>query len=179
MIVTIIVGAASENWILASKGLIKGPGDHMGPKWSIMNWSVGLGDNLSVLGALDWRTWVLTSVSVHLLILLLCFVLAYCDKWPSLHHKRVEKLSPDDRTKIREVVEENWDELLKCSKNLIDARLEDGEKLINCQAFTLFKAKLTKCNRLVRLLQKNWKLRGKNLWSCQGYEVQAAIAWWR
>ena len=73
---------------------------------------------------------MLTSVSVHLLILILCFVLAYCDKWPSLHHKRVEKLSPDDRTKIREVVEENWDELLKCSKNLIDARLEDGEKFI-------------------------------------------------
>ena len=74
---------------------------------------------------------MLTSVSVHLLILLLCFVLVYCDKWPSLHHRRIEKLCLDDRTLIREVVDESWDELLNCAKNLIDARLEDGEKFIN------------------------------------------------
>ena len=75
----------------------------------------------------------MTSVSVHLLILLLCFVLVYCDKWPSLHHRRInfKKLSPDDRTLIKEVVDESWDELLNCAKDLIDARLEDGEKFIN------------------------------------------------
>ena len=76
---------------------------------------------------------MLTSVSVHLLIILLCFVLVYFDKWPSLHHRRVnfKKLSLDDRTLIKEVVDESWDELLNCAKNLIDARLEDGEKFIN------------------------------------------------
>ena len=73
----------------------------------------------------------MTSVSVHLLILLLCFVLVYFDKWPSLHHRRIEKLSPDDWTLIKEVVDESWDELLNCAKNLIDARLEDGQKFIN------------------------------------------------
>ena len=72
----------------------------------------------------------MSSVSVHLLILLLCFVLAYCDKWPSLHHRRVnfKKLSLDDRTLIKEVVDESWEELINCAKNLIDAQLEDGKK---------------------------------------------------
>ena len=28
---------------------------------------------------------------------------------------------------IKQVVDENWDELLNCAKNLIDAKLEDGE----------------------------------------------------
>ena len=28
---------------------------------------------------------------------------------------------------IKQVVEEHWEELLKCTKDLIDARLEDGE----------------------------------------------------
>ena len=30
---------------------------------------------------------------------------------------------------INQVVDENWDELLTCAKDLIDAKLEDGERL--------------------------------------------------
>ena len=33
--------------------------------------------------------------------------------------------------KIKQVVEESWEELLKCSKDLQDAKLEDGEKYFN------------------------------------------------
>ena len=29
---------------------------------------------------------------------------------------------------FNQVVDENWDELLNCAKDLIDAKLEDGEK---------------------------------------------------
>ena len=75
---------------------------------------------------MDWRVWALTSASVHLLILLVCFVLVYYDKWPSFHHRRVEKLSLGARIRIKQVVDEHWEELLDCAKNLIDARLEDG-----------------------------------------------------
>ena len=32
---------------------------------------------------------------------------------------------------INQVVDENWDELLTCAKDLIDAKLEDGEKYFN------------------------------------------------
>ena len=30
---------------------------------------------------------------------------------------------------IKQVVEESWEELLQCAKDLIDARLEDGKKI--------------------------------------------------
>ena len=82
-------------------------------------------------GELDWRVLALTSPAVHLLILGVCFVLVYCDKWSSLHHRRIESLSRGTRMKIKQVVEESWEELLKCSKDLQDAKLEDGEKYFN------------------------------------------------
>ena len=68
----------------------------------------------------------MTSASVHLLILLVCFVLVYCNCWPSFHHRKVENLSLGARIRIKQVVAEHWEELLDCAKNLIDARLEDG-----------------------------------------------------
>ena len=71
----------------------------------------------------------MSSPSVHLLILLVCFVLVKCDWWPSWHHKRIENLSLGDRIRIKQVVEESWEELLQCAKDLIDARLEDGKKI--------------------------------------------------
>ena len=78
-------------------------------------------------GTVNWKLWALASPSVHLLFLLVCVVLVYCDLWPSIHHKKIKKLSPGARRKIEQVVEQNWEELLACVKDLIDARLEDGE----------------------------------------------------
>ena len=80
--------------------------------------------------------WSLASPSLHLLILLLCFALVYCGWWPSSHHRRVDKLSLGARMKIKLVVEENWDELLKRTKDLIDATLEDGEKIVTKSFWT-------------------------------------------
>ena len=68
----------------------------------------------------------MTSTSVHLLILLVCFALVYYDKWPSFHHRRIESLSLGARIRIKQVVEESWEELLNCAKDLLDARSEDG-----------------------------------------------------
>ena len=95
-------------------------------------------NSLFVLGELDWRAWVLTSTSVHLLILLVCYVLVKCDCWPTLHHRRIKKLSHEGRTKIKQVVEESWEELLNCAKDLIDAKLEDGENYIVPTCMTLW-----------------------------------------
>ena len=78
-------------------------------------------------GTVNWKLWALASPSAYLLFLLVCVVLVYCDLWPSIHHKRIKKLSPGARRKIEQVVEQNWEELLACVKDLIDARLEDGE----------------------------------------------------
>ena len=78
-------------------------------------------------GTVNWKLWALASPSVHLLFLLVCVVLVYCDLWPSIHHKKIKKLSPGARRKIEQVVEQNWEELLACVKDLIHARLEDGE----------------------------------------------------
>ena len=75
---------------------------------------------------MDWRVWALTSTSVHLLVLLVCFALAYCDKWPSFHHRKIKTLSLGTRIRIKQVVDESWDDLLNCAKDLIDAQLEDG-----------------------------------------------------
>ena len=80
--------------------------------------------------------WSLASPSLHLLILLLCFALVTCGWWPSSHHRRVDKLSLGARMKIKLVVEENWDELLKRTKDLIDATLEDGEKIVTKSFWT-------------------------------------------
>ena len=82
-------------------------------------------------GELDWRVLALTSPAVHLLILGVCFVLVYHDKWPSWHHRRIESLSHGARMNIKQVVEKSWDELLNCAKDLQDAKLEDGEKYFN------------------------------------------------
>ena len=81
-------------------------------------------------GTVNWRVWALTSTSVHLLILLVCFAFVYCDCWPTFHHRRMRSIRLGDRIKIKQVVAENWEELLTCAKDLIDAKLEDGEKLI-------------------------------------------------
>ena len=70
----------------------------------------------------------MTSPAIHLLILLVCFFLVYCGRWPSLHHRRIESLSLGARIRIKQVVDESWDELLNGAKDLIDARLEDGEE---------------------------------------------------
>ena len=72
--------------------------------------------------------WALTSPSVHLLILLICLALVCCDLWPSLHHRRIKNLSPGARIRIKQVVEESWEELFNYAKELMDARIEDGEK---------------------------------------------------
>ena len=82
---------------------------------------------VSFSGTVYWRVWALSPLLAHLLILLVCLVLVKCDWWPSWHHRRIENLSLGARMEIKRVVEENWEELLKCTKDLIDARLEDGE----------------------------------------------------
>ena len=76
----------------------------------------------------DWRIWTLASSSVHLVILLVVLLLVSCGWWPSWHHRRVESLNLETRSEICRVVNENWDQLLKIAKDLVDARLEDGEK---------------------------------------------------
>ena len=83
---------------------------------------------LSLSGKVDWRLWAIASPAVHLIILLLCFIFVRCGWWPSLHHRRIYSLSLRARTKINQVVEESWEELL-CAKDLMDTRLEDGKQL--------------------------------------------------
>ena len=56
---------------------------------------------------MDWKVWALTSTSVHLLILLVCFVLVYYDKWPSFHHRRIKSLNLGARIRIKKVVDEH------------------------------------------------------------------------
>ena len=82
---------------------------------------------VSFSGTVYWRVWALSPLLAHLLILLVCLVLVKCGWWPSWHHRRIENLSLAARMQIKQVVEENWGELLKCTNDLIDARLEDGE----------------------------------------------------
>ena len=82
---------------------------------------------VSFSGTVYWRVWALSPLLAHLLILLVCLVLVTCGCWPSFHHRKIRNLSLDARREITRVVEENWGELLKCTKDLIDARLEGGE----------------------------------------------------
>ena len=82
---------------------------------------------VSFSGTVYWRVWALSPLLAHLLILLVCLVLVKCDWWPSFHHRKIRNLSLDARREITRVVEKNWGELLKCTKDLIDATLEDGE----------------------------------------------------
>ena len=84
----------------------------------------------SFSGTVDWRAWTLTSSSVHLVFLVVCFVLAYYNLWPSWHHKKIKNFSPATRDLIREVVNDNWKKLMDSTRDLIDARLEDGENYI-------------------------------------------------
>ena len=58
-------------------------------------------------GSVDWRALTLTSTSVHLLVLLVCFVLVCCDKWPSFHHRRIKSLNLGARIRIKQVVVEH------------------------------------------------------------------------
>ena len=90
--------------------------------------------------------------SLHLLILLACFVLVRRGWWRSLHHRRIESLSLKARTKIKQVVDKNWDKLLRCSKDLIDARLEDGKR--NYETFVIW--------RLLHLSYKTQRLMSKS-----------------
>ena len=69
----------------------------------------------------------MTSSFVHLVFLVVCFVLAYNNLW---HHKKIKNFSPAARDLIREVVNDNWKKLLDSTRDLIDARLEDGENYI-------------------------------------------------
>ena len=84
--------------------------------------------SLSLSGTVDWRLWAIASPALHLIIPLLCFILVRCGWWPSLHHRRIDSLSLRARTKINQVVEESWEELLLCAKDLMDTRLEDGKE---------------------------------------------------
>ena len=68
----------------------------------------------------------MTSTSVHLLVLLVCFALVCCDKWPSFHHRRIKSLNLGARIRIKQVVDESWEDLLNSAKDLLDARSEDG-----------------------------------------------------
>ena len=77
---------------------------------------------------MDWKAWALTSSGFHILILAVCFLLVYCHCWPSLHHRKIKSLNSLTRDRIKEVVDESWEELINCAKNLIDAQLEDGKK---------------------------------------------------
>ena len=77
-------------------------------------------------GIMDWRIWALTPPALHLLILLLFFLLLCNGWWLSYHHRRIENLSLEARTTITELVDEHWENLLSCAKDLLDASLEDG-----------------------------------------------------
>ena len=84
----------------------------------------------SFSGTVDWRSWTLTSSSVHLVFLVVCFVLAYYNLWPSWHHKKINNFSPAAQGLIRKVVNDNWGKLLDLTRDLIDARLEDGGQIV-------------------------------------------------
>ena len=84
----------------------------------------------SFSGTVDWRSWTLTSSSVHLVFLVVCFVLAYYNLWPSWHHKKINNFSSVTQGLIRRVVNDNWGKLLDRTRDLIDARLEDGGQIV-------------------------------------------------
>ena len=119
---------------------------------------------VSFSGTVYWRVWALSPLLAHLLILLVCFVLVKCGCWPSWHHWRIGNLSLRARMDIKRVVEENWEELLQCVKDLIDTKLEDGKKIFMTKAPAMialplnvklkpFKAGLTSLKKL-RIVRK-------------------------
>ena len=65
---------------------------------------------------------------------------------------------------INQVVDENWDELLTCAKDLIDAKLEDGEGLTFLIRKLAFKVP---CNKL-----KKWFV--KTSYKFRSYSQSAA-----
>ena len=82
--------------------------------------------NLEHSGEMDWRLWALTSCLGFLLLLVLIFLLVTADCWPHHHHRRVKNLDSDQRSQIREVVDNNWENLWNCAKDVQVGRLKDG-----------------------------------------------------
>ena len=77
-------------------------------------------------GTTNWRAWALTSNISFLLLLILIFVLVSYDYWFQFHHRRVKNVDLEARTKINELVEENWEHLLNLAKDVLDCRLGEG-----------------------------------------------------
>jgi len=79
-----------------------------------------------VMGTTDWRAWALTSNISFLLLLILVLILVSCGCWSQLHHRRVKNVDLAARLRINQLVDENWQQLLDLSKDVLDCRLEDG-----------------------------------------------------
>ena len=104
------------------------------------------------------------SSSVHLVFLVVCFVLAYYNLWPSWHHKKINNFSPAAQGLIRKVVNDNWGKLLDSTRDLIDARLEDGGQIVtswHCNHKTfqdcfIFPKKLKPVRKYFMLPSQRW-----------------------
>ena len=81
---------------------------------------------LILAGTTNWRAWTLTSHISFLVLLIVIFVLVSYDYWFQFHHRRVKNVDLDARTKINELVTENWERLLDLTKAVLDCRLADG-----------------------------------------------------
>ena len=68
----------------------------------------------------------MTSSISFLLLLVLVLLLVSLDYWPTFHHRRVKNVDLNARRKTNQLVEENWQKLLKLAKEVIDCRLADG-----------------------------------------------------
>ena len=68
----------------------------------------------------------MTSSISFLLLLVVVLLLVSLDFWPTFHHRRVKNVDLNARRKINQLVEENWQQLLKLAKEVIDGRLADG-----------------------------------------------------
>ena len=78
----------------------------------------------------SWEIWVVCWHGGFLALLLLLLVLACCDCWPSLHHRRIH-LDRAERNSIQALVDSRIQELKTLVKDVIIARLDDGEKVTN------------------------------------------------